>query len=207
MSKRAQENVTGVRPSPMREDRMQWGYDGDRFDPARRVEVWPYQMIGGLVYLSVEAKGFLLTLFCQYWSKDRPVTASFLQGVHRFSRRKTAKIIDEMLWAKAIRSTSEGYVPAGPFGLYERKEQAPRSARDMPADWAALRDVVFERDGYGCVYCGSGLNLHCDHVHPLTLGGSNDIANLVTACATCNLRKGAKTVAEWRPDIAARFGP
>jgi 5-methylcytosine-specific restriction endonuclease McrA len=27
-------------------------------------------------------------------------------------------------------------------------------------------------------------------------------ANLVTACASCNLSKGSKTVAEWRPDVA-----
>jgi len=84
--------------------------------------------------------------------------------------------------------------------------RATRSSREMPSDWIDLRDAVFERDRYGCVYCGSGRDLHCDHVHPVARGGGHEIENLVTSCALCNLSKGSKTLAEWRPDLAKAMG-
>lgn len=44
--------------------------------------------------------------------------------------------------------------------------------------------------------CGalfSEVGYHVDHVHPLSLGGTNDPSNLQLLCPTCNRRKGAKT--------------
>jgi hypothetical protein len=64
--------------------------------------------------------------------------------------------------------------------------------------WAAIRAVVFARDGYECQYCGAnGVPLEPDHVHPLSRGGSNDLGNLVTACVPCNRSKSNKTLNEW----------
>lgn len=40
--------------------------------------------------------------------------------------------------------------------------------------------------------------LHCDHVHPKSKGGSDDLDNLVTACESCNTSKGDKLIHEWR---------
>lgn len=54
------------------------------------------------------------------------------------------------------------------------------------------RYEVFERDGYTCQYCGakaSDVELHVDHIVPVSKGGGNGLDNLVTACATCNLGK------------------
>jgi RNase P/RNase MRP subunit POP5 len=54
------------------------------------------------------------------------------------------------------------------------------------------RFEVFKRDGFRCVYCGATPNegaLHADHVTPVAGGGTDDVANLVTACASCNLGK------------------
>jgi 5-methylcytosine-specific restriction endonuclease McrA len=36
--------------------------------------------------------------------------------------------------------------------------------------------------------------LTIDPVYPVALGGTNDIANLVTACRACNLTKGARNL-------------
>ena len=58
----------------------------------------------------------------------------------------------------------------------------------------SLRDRVFARDGYRCVYCGAVLpaeQLSLDHVQPRMRGGDNSEGNLVTACHACNTRKGS----------------
>jgi hypothetical protein len=74
-----------------------------------------------------------------------------------------------------------------------------RNNRPSQADWAALRSEVFERDDYTCQYCGTrGGRLECDHVYPVSRGGSNDLGNLATACLPCNRSKRDKTVSEWR---------
>jgi 5-methylcytosine-specific restriction endonuclease McrA len=53
------------------------------------------------------------------------------------------------------------------------------------------RRVLFARDGWRCVYCGTnGGRLTLDHVVPRSRGGSSVWENVVTACAPCNLRKG-----------------
>lgn len=67
------------------------------------------------------------------------------------------------------------------------------------SDWDALRKTVYARDGVACTYCGATkTTLECDHVIPLSRGGTNDIANLATACAHCNRSKGRKLLSEWR---------
>ena len=56
------------------------------------------------------------------------------------------------------------------------------------------RFEVFKRDGFQCQYCGAhppAAILHVDHIVAVVAGGTNVIDNLVTACATCNLGKGA----------------
>jgi len=59
------------------------------------------------------------------------------------------------------------------------------------------RRVLFARDGWRCVYCGtSGGRLTLDHVVPRSRGGDSVWENVVTACAPCNLRKGDRTLEE-----------
>jgi 5-methylcytosine-specific restriction endonuclease McrA len=54
---------------------------------------------------------------------------------------------------------------------------------------------IFRRDKYTCQYCGTrGINLTIDHVVPRRLGGIHSWENLVTACASCNHRKGGRTI-------------
>ena len=61
-----------------------------------------------------------------------------------------------------------------------------------------LREYILHRDDRECKYCGAGPHdLVCDHVIPVSRGGTNDPLNLVAACKPCNARKGAKTIAEW----------
>jgi 5-methylcytosine-specific restriction endonuclease McrA len=62
-----------------------------------------------------------------------------------------------------------------------------------------VRAKVLKRDGYRCVYCGKPATT-VDHVKPHSRGGTDDEANLVAACATCNGSKGDLTPAEWGRD-------
>lgn len=51
-----------------------------------------------------------------------------------------------------------------------------------------------------CYWCGlrvSGKLAHCDHIQPLSKGGSHEIGNLCVSCAHCNQSKHAKTIREW----------
>lgn len=67
-------------------------------------------------------------------------------------------------------------------------------------EWHGLRQRVFKRDGYRCVYCGRDVsaNPQCDHVEPLVLGGSSDIANLATSCKRCNSSKSGLSLEDWK---------
>jgi 5-methylcytosine-specific restriction endonuclease McrA len=58
------------------------------------------------------------------------------------------------------------------------------------------RQNVFKRDGNSCVYCGSTKDLTLDHVMPRSRGGRTSWDNLVTACKSCNSRKGDNTPEE-----------
>jgi 5-methylcytosine-specific restriction endonuclease McrA len=61
------------------------------------------------------------------------------------------------------------------------------------------RREVFARDRHTCQYCGRQTHdLTLDHVVPRHRGGGHSWENLVTACKTCNHRKGGKTLDEAR---------
>jgi len=62
--------------------------------------------------------------------------------------------------------------------------------------WRKLRDDVLKRDGGRCVYCGAEAT-HVDHIIPVSRGGTYRSNNLVAACRSCNLSKGASTARHW----------
>jgi 5-methylcytosine-specific restriction endonuclease McrA len=55
---------------------------------------------------------------------------------------------------------------------------------------ALSRANIFRRDGFQCAYCGTRANLTIDHVLPRSHGGRDAWENLITACQSCNTRKG-----------------
>lgn len=59
------------------------------------------------------------------------------------------------------------------------------------------RKNILRRDGYKCGYCGRGdLPLTIDHILPRARGGGDSWENLVSACTSCNNRKGHRTPTE-----------
>ena len=62
---------------------------------------------------------------------------------------------------------------------------------------------LFARDAYTCQFCGRAERdlgfrecLTRDHVVPLSRGGTNEWDNVVTACSSCNTRKGNRLPAD-----------
>ena len=51
---------------------------------------------------------------------------------------------------------------------------------------------VFLRDRFSCQYCGSGEELTFDHLLPRSKGGQTNWDNVVTACSSCNVKKGGR---------------
>lgn len=60
---------------------------------------------------------------------------------------------------------------------------------------AFTRFNLFLRDEFRCQYCGARGELTFDHVVPRSRGGTTSWENVVAACAKCNLRKGASSLA------------
>ncbi|KAM7530223.1 hypothetical protein LguiB_033633 [Lonicera macranthoides] len=58
------------------------------------------------------------------------------------------------------------------------------------------RKNILARDNFFCQYCSSTENLTIDHILPIARGGEWTWENLVTACLSCNSRKGQKTLEE-----------
>jgi 5-methylcytosine-specific restriction endonuclease McrA len=65
------------------------------------------------------------------------------------------------------------------------------------------RREIFMRDEYTCQYCGTrARDLTLDHIIPRHKGGGHSWDNLVSACRSCNHRKGGKTLDEARMRLA-----
>lgn len=66
------------------------------------------------------------------------------------------------------------------------------------------RRSVYEKYNRRCAYCGVILKLaamQVDHIHPKSLGGSDDFENLMPSCRSCNYLKATHSVDEFRERI------
>ncbi|RUR84711.1 HNH endonuclease [Chlorogloeopsis fritschii PCC 9212] len=66
---------------------------------------------------------------------------------------------------------------------------------------AALRQLVIQRAGDHCEYCGlsqagQAATFHIDHITPVVAGGATTAENLALACVSCSLRKAARQTVE-----------
>jgi 5-methylcytosine-specific restriction endonuclease McrA len=59
------------------------------------------------------------------------------------------------------------------------------------------RKNLHKRDGHKCQYCGKkNVELTVDHIIPKSRGGGDTWENLVSACVSCNNKKGCRTPEE-----------
>ena len=71
--------------------------------------------------------------------------------------------------------------------VHLKTEARPADRTYIPA---YIRKLVFIRDNYCCVKCGSKKNLEIHHIIPHARGGSNRLENLQLLCRDCNRMKG-----------------
>ena len=68
---------------------------------------------------------------------------------------------------------------------------------DLIVKWmSAVRSKPFTV----CYYCRrvrSSLDIHFDHVVPLSKGGAHEVGNLCVSCESCNCSKGARRISQW----------
>jgi hypothetical protein len=64
----------------------------------------------------------------------------------------------------------------------------------FPPSWSRQRKATFARDGHKCVSCGSSVQLECDHVLPVAVGGFGALENLSTRCSNCHSEKTRPSV-------------
>ena len=71
--------------------------------------------------------------------------------------------------------------------VHLKTEARPANRTYIPA---YIRKLVFIRDNYCCVKCGSKKNLEIHHIIPHAKGGSSRLENLQLLCRDCNRKKG-----------------
>lgn len=138
-------------------------------------------------------------------------------------------------WQRAITLLTQGKVEVIDF--YDREVRGVSVTFRLPSILRLLKLVkikrasrevrfsranIYQRDKYSCQYCGRRYpaeELTFDHVVPQVQGGQATWENIVTACLTCNNRKGGRTPHEarmrlirqpakpkWMPVVTLRFG-
>ena len=105
-------------------------------------------------------------------------------------------------WQDAVKSVFLNRVSI--VSNYKRKIRSPSFEMNLPSVIALksfiqpsknpnfTRFNVFLRDKFACQYCGDRKDLTFDHLLPKSKGGLTDWNNVVTACSSCNVRKGGK---------------
>lgn len=67
---------------------------------------------------------------------------------------------------------------------------------------------AFRVHGGDCFYCKKPVqadDLSVDHAEPLTVGGKNEIQNLLIAHKACNIAKGRQPIECYRPDAGREW--
>ncbi|MBB5411885.1 hypothetical protein HDG34_005851 [Paraburkholderia sp. HC6.4b] len=148
-----------------------------------RVERWIYRDLLDVYYDTEQPIALDLDTACYSIGASTDEERRIVANLLKFKFRQTERgYVHERCESEIAKWQSRGWFPS--------EDESPRPSID---EWKETRIRIFARDGYVCRYCGAkGGELECDHIEPVSRGGSNDDANLVTSCRTCNRRKSNK---------------
>jgi len=89
----------------------------------------------------------------------------------------------------------ESLLAAGREAMVNAAVHAPGERVSVYAECDDGRCRLFVRDRHVCAYCGghfAELELTVEHILPVSRGGRHEWTNVVTACRSCNTRKGSR---------------
>lgn len=116
-----------------------------------------------------------------------------------YAKHRTQRVAAAREWARANPELRAAIAAQYKAARRTWETLNPGSVGIASREWRKL----VRRYRHRCAYCGGNQGgIHMDHVIPLSRGGRHAIGNVLPACQSCNLTKGAKLVAEWKRDEA-----
>ncbi len=84
------------------------------------------------------------------------------------------------------------------YSKFIRNEIPGRIDRPAPKAKRTLRELLLDRDGDTCFFCGDFLegDASLEHLLPISKGGTNDPSNLCLAHESCNMAAGNLSIVE-----------
>jgi len=125
----------------------------------------------------------------------RAITLVYLDRAHVVDEEySTYNFEDWRELSQYIKDHPNGFIHTPSFRIAIPEVIALKSYDHSPNNEVKFtRRNIYEHYGYHCCYCGkrfSSNELNLDHIVPRSRGGKTDWTNVVTACMSCNLKKG-----------------
>lgn len=166
-------------------------------------------------YLSPISFSLLMRILYTNLQGRETISGVEFQEFCNISKNTVTRAVDELQQSSCVsvrrysRSSSKYVIDLQGCECYIRNEEIKESEDSdnsettnlkhnirLPLN-SSLRKLIFERDLYRCINCGTHKSLSVDHIVPVSKGGGNEIKNLQTLCTTCNSSKGGRPMAEW----------
>lgn len=121
--------------------------------------------------------------------KEYRKTQAFKDSLKRYRERNKEELYDKTKeWKR--NNIDKLRVHYNRRRIRERQEDYERyTSEDIKIRYDEFNNV--------CAYCDSPDKITMDHILALSKGGKDAISNIIPACMTCNLSKGAKYVESW----------
>ena len=166
-------------------------------------------------YLSPISFSILMRVFYTNLQGRETISGVEFQEFCNISKNTVTKAVDELQESSCVsvrrysRSNSRYIIDLEGCECYIRNEELKEREDNDDSDTtdlkqnirlpinSSLRKLIFERDLYRCINCGTHKSLSVDHIIPVSKGGGNEIKNLQTLCTTCNSSKGSRSMTEW----------
>ena len=173
------------------------------------------KIMGAQKYLSPISFSLLMRILYANLQGRETISGFEFQELCNISKNTVTKAVDELKESSCVsvrrysRSNSRYIIDLDGCECYirneelkEREDNDDSSTTDLKQNIrlsinSSLRKLIFERDFYRCINCGTHKSLSIDHIVPVSKGGGNEIKNLQTLCTTCNSSKGNKSMTEW----------
>ena len=166
---------------------------------ASRFDCYPSDFLNGVIGLrGDEIAAYTVVIMLQY---DRGFPVAYLgrerelQVRSGLTKGRLRKAINRLVEIDKLR------IECGALFDCKVSIEIERRLRGRPEIeiWKKIRLEIFERDNFTCTYCGeTDISLECDHIYPVSRGGTSELSNLTTSCFSCNRSKSNKTLEEWR---------